>query len=183
MKRFCRLVLRLWGWKVMSGEVPDQKAVIIGVPHTSILDFVVSWLYYTSVGGKAHTIIKKEMFFWPLGGLLRKLGGVPVDRSKGVRVMKEIVDAFNRSDKFHLAITPEGTRKLTKNWKAGFHAIAKATGARVYLGYFDWGRKQIGWFEPFEITDDAQSDIQRMKAFYREKGLTGKFPGLYTAEE
>ena len=97
--------------------------------------------------------------------------------------MKEIVDAFNRSDKFHLAITPEGTRKLTKNWKAGFHAIAKATGARVYLGYFDWGRKQIGWFEPFEITDDAQSDIQRMKAFYREKGLTGKFPGLYTAEE
>jgi len=183
MKRFCRFVLKVWGWKVMSGEVPELKAVIIGVPHTSIWDFVVSWLYYTSVGGKAHTIIKKEMFFWPLGPVLRKLGGVPVDRSKGVRAMKEIVDAFNKSEKFHLAITPEGTRKLTKNWKAGFHAIAKATGARDYLGYFDWGRKQVGWFKPFDITDDAQADIRRMKAFYREKGLTGKFPELYTAED
>lgn len=183
MKSFCRFVLRMWGWKVMSGEVPDKKAVIIGVPHTSIWDFVVSWFYYTSVGGKAHTMIKKEMFFWPLGALLRRVGGVPVDRSKGVRVMKEIVDEFNRNDKFHLAITPEGTRKLTKNWKAGFHVIAKATGAMVYLGYFDWGRKQVGWFEPFELTDDAQADIKRMKAFYRTKGVTGKFPELYTAED
>jgi 1-acyl-sn-glycerol-3-phosphate acyltransferase len=114
---------------------------------------------------------------------LKKTGGLPVDRSKGAPILKQIIDAFKSHEIFHLAITPEGTRKRTKNWKAGFHAIAKATGATVYLGYFDWGRKEIGWYEPFELTDNAQADIKRMKAFYRTKGLTGKHPELFTLED
>jgi len=183
MKKISGVILKLWGWKVMAGEAPVKKAVIIGVPHTSMWDFVVSWLYYTSVGGTARIMIKKEAFFWPLGSLLRKLGAIPVNRSKGVPLVKQLVDAFNSRDKFHLAVAPEGTRRATKNWKAGFHTIARATGATVYLGFFDWGKKEIGWYEPFELTDDAQADVRRMKAFYRTKGLTGKHPELYTAEE
>jgi 1-acyl-sn-glycerol-3-phosphate acyltransferase len=183
LRNFCKWVLKLWGWKVVSGEVPVKKAIIIGVPHTTNWDFVVSWLYYTSVGGVAHTIIKKEMFFWPLGGILHKMGAIPVDRSKGAGITKQIIDEFNSHEKFHLAITPEGTRKLTKKWKAGFHLIARATGAAVYLGFFDWGRKQIGWYEAFELTNDARADIRRMKAFYRLKGLVGKNPELFTAED
>lgn len=179
----CKVILKIFGWKVMSGEAPAQKAVIIGVPHTSIWDFVISWLYYTSVGGVAHVVIKKEMFFWPLGFLLRKMGAIPVDRSRGATVTKQIIDEFNRHEKFHLAITPEGTRKLTRKWKAGFHTIATATGATVFLGFFDWGRKEVGWFEAFELTDDPQADIRRMKAIYRAKGVTGKYPALFTAED
>jgi 1-acyl-sn-glycerol-3-phosphate acyltransferase len=182
-KNFCKGMLKLMGWKVMAGEVPAKKAIIIGVPHTSYWDFVISWLYYTSVGGIAHIMIKKEVFYWPLGGLLRKMGAIAVDRSRGVPLMKQIINAFNSHEKFHLAIAPEGTRKHTKNWKAGFHSIARATGAEVYLGFFDWGRKEIGWFEPFALTVDAQADISRMKAFYRTKGLTGKHAEMYTAED
>lgn len=179
----CRIILRLWGWKVVAGEMPDKKAIIIGAPHTSIWDYVISWIYYTSVGGTAHTVIKKEMFFWPLGWLLRKSGAVPVDRSRGASLVKQIIEEFDKHEKFHLAITPEGTRKLTKRWKAGFHAIARATGAKVYLGFFDWGRKQIGWYETLEITDDANADIRRMKAYYRQLGVAGKYPELFTTEE
>lgn len=182
-KKLCKFILKLWGWKTMSGKAPAKKAIIIGVPHTSIWDYVVSYLYYTSVGGLAHTVIKKESFFWPLGPILKKTGAVPVDRSKAAPILKQIIDTFNAHEEFHLAITPEGTRKRTKNWKAGFHAIAKATGATVYLGFFDWGRKEIGWYESFELTDNAQADIKRMKAFYRTKALTAKYPELYTAEE
>jgi 1-acyl-sn-glycerol-3-phosphate acyltransferase len=182
-KNICKIILKLLGWKVMSGVMPAKKAIIIGVPHTSIWDYAVSWLFYTSVGGLAHTVIKKEAFFWPMRPILLKTGGLPVDRSKGAPVLKQIIDAFKSHEIFHLAITPEGTRKLTKNWKAGFHAIAKATGATVYLGYFDWGRKEIGWYEPFELTDDAQADIKRMKAYYRAKGVKGKYPELFTAED
>ena len=163
--------------------MPDKKAIIIGVPHSSIWDFVISWIYYTSVGGKARVIIKKEMFFWPLGALLRKMGGIPVDRSKGALLARQVIEAMNRHEVFHLAITPEGTRKKTKRWKAGFHAIARAAGARVYLGFFDWGTKKIGWYETLELTDDAQADIRRMKAYYRTLGLRGKHPGLYTDED
>ena len=182
-RKICKFLLNLSGWKVTAGTVPSDKAIIIGVPHTSMWDFVVSWLYYTSVGGTARVMIKKEMFFWPLGAILRGIGAVPVDRSKGVSMLRQTIDAFSRHEKFHLAIAPEGTRKLTRDWKAGFHVLARATGAVVYLGYFDWGKKEVGWFEPFPLSGDAHADLKRMKAFYRSKNLVGKYPGLYTAED
>jgi len=56
----CKLLLKLTGWKATNGVVPDKKAIIIGVPHTSSWDFVYSYLYYTSLGGKANIMIKKE---------------------------------------------------------------------------------------------------------------------------
>ncbi len=182
-KSMCGLALKLMGWKILNGVAPSKKAIIIGVPHTSIWDFVISYFYYTSVGGKAYFIIKKEFFYWPLSVLLKRLGGIPVDRTKGVSVVKQIIQEMNSRDAMHLAITPEGTRKYTKRWKAGFHAIAKATGASVYLGFFDFERKEIGWVSRFEVSDDPEADIRRMKTYYREYGLVARHPELYTAEE
>jgi hypothetical protein len=90
---------------------------------------------------------------------------------------------MNIRDTMHLAITPEGTRELNKRWKAGFHTIAKATGATVYLGFFDFNRKEIGWENTFELTDDAEEDIRRMKAYYRARGVGGKYPDWFSAED
>jgi 1-acyl-sn-glycerol-3-phosphate acyltransferase len=183
-KWICKKILKLMGWKVMSGVVPVNKAIIIGVPHTSMWDFVISWLFYTSVGGSAKIMIKKEAYFWPLKGLMRSIGALPIDRTKGtVSVLKQTIHAFQSQEKFHMAIAPEGTRSLTKEWKAGFHTIARLTGAEVYLGYYDWGKKEVGWFESFPITKDAQADIKRMKAYYRAKGVKGKYPEMFSAEE
>ena len=67
----------------MDGVVPEPKCLILGVPHTSGWDFIISYLFYTSIGGKANVMVKKEFFWGPFGPLLRALGGVPVDRSKG----------------------------------------------------------------------------------------------------
>ena len=183
MKAICKFIMKLWGWKAVNGVMPHKKSIIIGVPHTSALDFAISYLYYTAAGGVAHIVIKKEFFFWPLGYFLKKMGAIPIDRSKGTTVVKQIIDEMNKHEVFHLAITPEGTRKLTKNWKAGFHTIAKATGATVYLGFFDFGRKEIGWIETMELTDDPKEDIRRMKAYYRERGVIGRHPELFTAED
>jgi 1-acyl-sn-glycerol-3-phosphate acyltransferase len=177
------MVLKLMGWKPVNGVMPHKKAIIIGVPHTSAWDFVISYFYYTSVGGVAHTMIKKEFFFWPVGFFLKKMGGIPIDRSRGGTITKQIIHEMNSRDEMHLAITPEGTRKLNKRWKAGFHTIAKATGATVYLGFFDFGRKEIGWYETLELTNDAETDIRRMKAYYRQRGLVGRHPEMFTAED
>lgn len=182
MKTICKIILRLWGWKSIGSVVPEKKCIIIGVPHTSAWDFVISYLFYTALGGKANVLIKKEFFKSPLGPLVKKLGGVPIDRSKGANVVRQIVQQFNERETMHLALTPEGTRKKTKNWKAGFHQIAKLANVPVYLGSFDWGRKEIAIWEKFELTDDAAADIRRMKDFYREKGVTGKYPELFTTE-
>lgn len=182
-RSFCGLLLKLWGWKAVNGVMPHKKAIIIGVPHTSAWDFVIAYLYYTSVGGLAHIVIKKEFFFWPVGFFLREMGAIPIDRSKGTTVVMQIIHEMNSRDLMHLAITPEGTRKLNKRWKAGFHTIARATGATVYLGFFDFGRKEIGWYKTLELTDDVNDDIRRMKAYYRELGIVGKIPDQFTAED
>ena len=183
MKTICQFLMKLWGWKAVNGVMPHDKAIIIGVPHTSAWDFLISFIYYTSVGGVANIVIKKEFFFWPLGYFLKKMGGIPIDRSKGVTVAKQIIAEMNSREVMHIGITPEGTRELTRRWKSGFHTIAKATGATVYLGFFDWGKKEVGWIDTLELTDDPREDIKRMKAYYREKGINGKHPELFSMEK
>ncbi len=183
MKYICRFILKIMGWKGVNGIMPHDKAIIIGVPHTSNWDFILSYLFYTSIGGVSNVMIKKELFFWPMGFFLRKIGGIPIDRSRGTTIVKQIITEMNDREVMHLAITPEGTRKLTKRWKAGFHTIAKATGATVYLGFFDFGRKEVGWSDTLELTDNPQEDIKSMKAYYRERGVVAKFPDLFSLED
>lgn len=180
MKYICKFLLWILGWKAMLPPIEGPKGIILGVPHTSAWDFVISWIYYTSVGGKASVMVKKEFFWGPLAPLMRSLGGVPVDRKRGATVAKQMIDAMNKAEKMHLAIAPEGTRQLTEKWKTGFHTIAKACDVPVYLGYFDWGRKQISRGERFELTDDAQADLKRIRQIYKEMGLKGKHPELFT---
>jgi len=179
MKKLTAFILRLLGWKVMSGVAPESKCIILGAPHTSALDFVISWLYYTSVGGKAYVMVKKEFFFWPVGYIVRWMGGIPVDRTRGANVLKQVVDEFKTRDYLHLAIAPEGTRKPTARWKGGFHTMARLADVPVYLGYFDWGKKEIGFNEKFELTDDLNADLKRVRQWYKDKGVQGKHPELF----
>ena len=151
----------------------EAKAIVLGVPHTSVRDFLVCYLFYTQFGKVPHIMIKKEFFFWPLGPILRACGAVPVERKNAATMAKSLIHLMEETPEFHLAIAPEGTRKATRNWKSGYHLIARETGATVYLGYYDWGRKRISVGEPFEITEDPKSDMARIYAHYRTLGLQG----------
>ena len=179
-QKFCAWLLKMMGWKAMEPPVPEDKCLILGAPHTSGWDFIVSYLYYAAVGGKAYVLIKKEFFFWPMGPILKSLGGIPVDRGHGAGLVRQVITAFEKSDRIHLAIAPEGTRKPTARWKTGFHTIAKATGAAVYLGYFDWGKKEVGRGIRFEISDDPQADLKKIRAHYKKMGIVGKHPEMFT---
>ena len=172
--KFCGWLLRRLGWESVGGPMTAQKAIAIGVPHTSVWDFLISYLFYTQFGKIAHIMIKKEFFFWPLGGILRACGAVPVDRSNPGAMIRSLIHEMEGEEEFHLAIAPEGTRKAAKRWKSGYHLIARETGATVYLGYFDWGRKRISVGEPFTLTDDVNADMKRMYEHYRPLGLQGK---------
>lgn len=178
--KFCGWTLKKMGWTTIGGPCPDKKAIILGVPHTSAMDFVVSYLFYTQFNaGKARVMIKKSFFVWPFGILLKKLGGVPTDRSNATALVKGIIDIMEKEDFFILAIAPEGTRKATRRWKTGYHTIAKAVGCPVYMGFFDWGRKQVGCGRKIELTDDARADTDRIQAEYEKLGLVGKHPENY----
>jgi 1-acyl-sn-glycerol-3-phosphate acyltransferase len=180
MKHFYRFLLKIMGWKIMDPPVPEPKCIILGVPHTSGWDFVISFLYYHSFGATAYVMIKKEFFWGPLRPVLKAMGGVPVDRDKGATLTRQIIEAFNSREHFHLAIAPEGTRRPTEKWKTGFHTIARAVNVPVYLGYFDWGRKEVGRGIRFELTDDVQGDLKKIRMHYKKMGIQGKFPDRFT---
>ena len=171
--KFCGKLLRRMGWESIGGPMKEKKAIVLGVPHTSVWDFLVSYLFYTQFGKVAHIMIKKEFFFWPLGPILRACGAVPVDRDSAASMVRSLIHEMDQAEEFHLAIAPEGTRKAVKRWKTGFHLIARETGATVYIGYYDWGRKKISVGEPIELTDDPKADMQRIYDIYRPMGIQG----------
>lgn len=177
-KNIAKFALKLLGWKVMEPTAPEPKCIILGAPHTSLWDFPIAFLYYSSVGGKAFCMIKASFFRWPLGPILRAAGGIPVRHSKTgkANVVTETINAFNERDYIHLAIAPEGTRKPVKRWRTGFHKIATAANIPVYLGYFDWKTKTVGRGEKIELTDDAIADLKRVRQWYKDKGIAGKYP-------
>ena len=178
-RKFCGWALRKLGWTVGEPPVEEKKCIILGVPHTSIWDFVISYLYYKSVGGDPRIMIKKEMFLPPLGWLLRALGAIPVDRSNSGTLIRSLIHEMNACETFHLALAPEGTRKPVRRWKNGYHLIARETGVPVYLGYFDWKRKRVGRGQKVELTDDANADTRRIQALYEAMDLGARHQDQY----
>ncbi len=178
-RKFCRFLLKAWGWTPDGGTAPEDKCILLGAPHTSIWDFVVAYLFYQSVGGDALCMVKQEMFKWPLGPIIRKMGGIPVNKKNPSAIVLSVIREMEKREKFHLAIAPEGTRQPVRRWKAGFHTIAKETGVPVYLCYFDWGTKHVGIKCKFELTDDAKADLKRVQEEFEKMHLVGKHPGMY----
>jgi len=177
---FCGWVLKKMGWTVDGGAAPEQRCIILGVPHTCIADFLVSYLFYTGIGHKARIMVKQEFFKWPIRKLMKKLGAIPVDRSNGATVIRSVISAVENSEgEFHLCLAPEGTRKPVKRWKMGYHQMAKALNCPVYLGYFDWGTKHIGIGKKFELSDNAREDTDKIQAEYESMHLTAKHPELF----
>ena len=152
---------------------------MLGVPHTSMADFLIAYLFYTSFGEVGHVMIKKSLFFWPLGSILRSMGCIPVDRSNATGLVKSLIEEMEQDDFFKLAIAPEGTRKPVKRWKSGAIMIAKETGVPLYAGYFDWGTKRVSCGEKFPLTGDVKADLVRLQEYYEGLHLTGKHPEKY----
>lgn len=170
MSWLAKLILRIFGWKVESG-LPQgiRKAVVIMAPHTSNWDFVIGRLSFMTIKTKIYLMIKKESFFFPLGMILRALGGIPVDRSHSQNTVKSITQHFDKADTFFLIITPEGTRKLVRKWKKGFYFIAQNAQVPIICGYLDYKRKAGGLGPVIYPSGDYEKDFRQIEDFYRGK--------------
>lgn len=169
------------GWKVKV-SIPDfPKAVICVAPHTSNLDFFLCELAYLSVGRRAGFLMKKSWFFWPLGPLLRAIGGVPVDRSRSTSLTDQLVDRFATEPKLTLAFAAEGTRSHTTRWHTGFLRVAKAADVPLLLAAIDGATKTISLTERFFPTDDIQADLKAIKKYYSQ--FTAIYPHKFTTAD
>ena len=184
-QKTAKFLMKLSGWKYGTpedGEMTDKKAVVLAAPHTSIWDFVIGYLYASSIGVKFKVMIKKEAFFFPFGLILKALGGFPIDRSHPQKVLMGVMHEMEKSDSFYLCLCPEGTRKAVRKWKTGYHSIARHTGVNVYAGYYDYRKKIFGHGPVIPLTDDARSDTDRIQQFYKSLDLTPLHPDGYATE-
>lgn len=170
------LLCKVWGWKIDNRPIEEPKCIILGFPHTCIADYFVFYLYMRAMGDTPNVMVKKEFFKWPLGPILKWLGAIPVDRSRGAGALKHTIEEFNGRERFHAALAPEGTRSKVTKWKSGFQILARLTGATVYLGYYDWKNKYITRGEPFPMTGDAAADMLAVQKFYKHSPASGKHP-------
>lgn len=178
MKLFSKFILRITGWKIVGGIPPDiTKCVVIMAPHTSMWDFIWGRLAYWVMGVKAKFLIKKEMFGSILGPLLKKMGGIPVDRSKSSNTVDAVADLFNHYDSLFITITPEATRKLNTEWKKGFYYIAMQAKVPIAFGYLDYEKKEGGIGKLFMPTGNFDKDFKVVEDFYR--GHKAKHPELF----
>jgi 1-acyl-sn-glycerol-3-phosphate acyltransferase len=171
-------ILKLFGWKVI-GRIPVdvRKCVVIVAPHTSYWDFVWGRLAYWDMGVKVKFLIKKEVFVFPFGGLLKHLGGIPVNRKSGANMVEVISRMFSKYNSLIITITPEGTRKKVTNWKKGFYYIALKAKVPIALGILDYKTKECGIGKILTPTGDLEKDFKMIEDFYR--GRTGKHPEKY----
>jgi len=175
-KRIAKFLIRKWEYNSFPEDV--EKAVVIMAPHTSMWDFCYGKLYFIVHGKKPAFLIKKEAFFWPLGPILRKLGGLPVDRGKRTGLTDEVIKAFSESEgEFYLVITPEGTREKTKNWKKGFIRIAKGANVPIICGFIDFVNKKMGVMPPLDMSGTEDEIMERVKQRYT--GMEGFHKGKF----
>lgn len=165
-----RAYWRISRWRLVQEEPPVHGArVVIGAPHTSNWDFVLMLAVAWREGLESHWLGKHQLFAAPFGGIMRALGGIPVDRRDPAKVVEEVVAVMHDRGDVVLVVTPEGTRGRSSGWRSGFYRIAIATGVPVTLGYVDGTTMTCGLGPTIDLTGDVGADMDRIRAFYADK--------------
>lgn len=178
-RAIARAFWRCSRWTHLREDPPvDVSRIVIGAPHTSNWDFVLMLAIAWDLGVSPRWLGKHQLFRGPFGPIMRRLGGIPVDRRDPSRIVDEVVALIQGGEEIVLVVTPEGTRGTGTHWRSGFYRIALATGLPVTLGYPDRTTWTAGLGPTFHLTGDVAADMHRIRAFYADKA--GVRPELRT---
>ena len=166
----------VFGWKV-EGATPDiAKCVFIAAPHTSNWDMPhmlgVAWALNLKVAWMG----KKQIFQWPFAGIMKLLGGIPIDRSGPQNTVKMIADLINNSEGMYLVVPVSGTRAHTEYWKSGFYHIAHEANVPIICSYLDYPRGVTGIGLVLDASGDLSTDMDLLREFYEP--YQGRYPEL-----
>ncbi len=169
--RLSRLIARslmtIFGWRIEVDAPNLPKLVLVGAPHTSNWDFVLTLTTFFALSVRISWMAKHTFFRWPFKGFLKWLGGVPIDRTiQDDGVVNQTIRAFDSHDKFVIAVMPEGTRSKTRRWKTGFYHIARGAKVPIVLVRFDYGRKVMGIGPTIEPSGDIAADMAHIQSIF-----------------
>ncbi len=167
-----KFIFAIFGWS-FKNEFPNiPKFVIIFGPHTSNWDFVFGIAAIFILDAKISWMGKQPFFRKPFGGILRWLGGIPIDRSSSHGVVDTMINQYKSMDEFILAIAPEGTRKKVEKWKSGFYRIATGADVPILMACFDYKNKIISFGPLIYPSGNLNADIEDMQLFF--ENIRGK---------
>lgn len=176
-----KLVARtfLWcaGWEPEGRKPVAPVYVLIAAPHTSAWDLPYLLALSWSLDVHISWMGKRELFRWPFGGLMRRLGGIPIHRRRRSKRVDDMIELLGQSQRLALVVPAEGTRGRARYWKSGFYRIALGAHVPIVMGYLDFRRKRGGFGPEFVPSGDVRVDMDRIRAFYADKA--GKYPELF----
>jgi len=160
--------LKLTGWTV-EGALPAgaEKSVLIAAPHTSNWDLPYTLMVAFALRLHVYWMGKEQLFRFPFGGLMRWLGGIPVNRDKASNLVAASAEAIKTAvGPLQLIVPPEGTRSKTRYWKTGFYHIALGAQVPIVMAFMDYEKKRSGLGPIFQPTGNLEADMASIKAFY-----------------
>jgi 1-acyl-sn-glycerol-3-phosphate acyltransferase len=163
-----RWILARTGWTIDGDPPRDPVIMMIAAPHTSNWDFPLMLLLTWATDVEPHFLMKKEAFRGPTGRLMRRLGGVAVDRRSPQGMVEDLVAKAGTSKRLSLVIAPEGTRTRKEYWKSGFYRIAQQADLPVCLGYCDAQNRRMGFGPVIHLTGDMRADMDVIREFYAD---------------
>jgi len=163
------VVLKVIGWKAVGKEIANPRFVLIGAPHTSNWDFPLMLLIVLKLRLQVFWMGKHTLFPFPVGWLMKWLGGIPINRAKSHNVVNETVRQYRENENLVVLVPPEGTRSKVTTWKSGFYHIANNAGVPILMGFVDAAKKEAGLADFFYPTGDVEADIQEIRKFYQDK--------------
>lgn len=163
---WARTLLHALGWRFQLIAPPEPKALLVVYPHTSNWDFLWGILTRWASGWPMRWVAKHTLFFGPMGWLLKKWGGVPINRAAAAGFVESVAEEIRQSPSMLLVIAPEGTRSYRDHWKSGFYRIARAADIPIGIAYINYATRTVGIAEYFRLSGDEAADLARIAQAY-----------------
>ena len=162
-RRIGRAIFRVMGWRI-EGEFPNRdKAIVALVPHSSNIDFFLTIAFIWATGMRASFLIKHTVFWYPLGNIIRALGGIPVDRTQQNGLIRDVTKQFREKSKWVLGITPSGTRKPVKEWKDGIARIAASAQVPIVPAVMNYRTRTVHFAPLIEGVTEVRQIMERIR--------------------
>lgn len=186
-KSLAKSTLTAMGWKFENKMPADlRQCVMIAAPHTSNWDALYTKLSFLVLGIPVKITIKDSYMRFPMGPVVRALGGIGIDRTpkqegeERPSMVQEMARLFKKHPDLVMLVTPEGTRALRTKWKTGFYHVAMLAGVPIALGYVDYARKEAGVGKVIYPSGDLAKDMKEIMAFYQH--IQGKYPENFSID-
>jgi len=168
-KWLARRFLQLTGWRAEGSRPSAHTCVLIAAPHTSNWDLAFLLAFAAVFDVRISWMGKHVLFRPPFGWLLRRTGGIAIDRRARGGMVEQAAHLLKSAKQLILVVPAEGTRGYVSHWKSGFYHIARAANVPIVLGYLDYARRRGGFGPSIDATGDIGADMDRIRAFYADK--------------